>query len=101
MPVKNLKEIIRVTFGVDISISGGYGQCIEDPIVIEAQNISEISTAHSVLEYIYRLNNKQFNIVREVFVRWNGKRINKIRVELFGDSGHYHDYYFDVSKIIK
>ena len=47
------REIIKTQFGVDLPISGGIGNSIENAVVIERTPLNDyVSVEHQVLKYI-------------------------------------------------
>lgn len=94
-----LKESIKEVFGVDLPLSGGNGNSIDNAIIIDTEDPEEfLRIQQEVLIYIHRLSNISWKLWRQFTVEKDGKTFDKQQVEYWGDNEHYFNYYFDITK---
>ena len=100
MKSRNLRETIYVFFWVDLSISGGNGQSIDDPILIDVAE-DWVSLEYKIIGFIQQLGNKIWRMEKQELIKKGNKYIDKISIVLDDDQTHYHNYYFDITKTYK
>ena len=93
----SLKEVFQKVFHVDLPISGGNGQSIDDPIVIEAEKDC-VALENQIIGFIKQLGGKTFKIEKQELISKEDCRIDKISIVLVDDPENYHNYYFDITK---
>jgi hypothetical protein len=97
MAIVNLRKQLKKDFGVDLQISGGLGQSIDDPIVIDKECRDWAGTEHLVIGLIYTAYGKEYKTVETSLIEKNGRMIDKIQIEVDGDLDRYNNYYFDIT----
>ncbi len=93
----DIKEMIASIFHVDLPISGGNGQNVDDPIVIEAEK-NGIDIENQIIGYIQQLGGKTWKKEKQELISKEDRWIDKISIVLADDPEHYHNYYFDITK---
>lgn len=91
-----LKELINHFFWVDLPISGGKWQNIEDPIVINITG-NWVSVEYEVIGFIQQMGKKIWHREKQELIKHKGRHIDKISIVLDDDPDNYHSYYFDIS----
>ena len=100
----NLKELLKKDFGVDLPISGGVGNSIDNPIVIHLAKFNDyVGTEYSVLECIGKGRGIEWKIVEQGLLSHRDKKIDKVKIEtieLTVDSKitQIENYYFDITE---
>lgn len=100
----NLKELLKKDFGVDLPISGGIGNSIDNPIVIHLAKYNDyVGTEYSVLECIGKGRGIEWKIVEQGLLSHQNKKIDKVKIEtiqLTDDSKitQIENYYFDITE---
>jgi len=90
--------ILKDTFGLDLPLSGGNGQSIDDAITINVRDgVRAEKIENKILECIHRLGNKEWQIERTQVLEHKGRRIRKTSVVLSDDPANYRNFYFDVT----
>lgn len=84
MPLEKttLKEILYTVFGKQFPISGGYGNTINNPIVVhldDPNNYAHIT--YSIIKHIAQLRNVSWKIIDQELIEHHGKHIDKIQIE--------------------
>ena len=100
-----LKELIEQDFGIDLPISGGFGDSINDPIIITTTNPNiAAQTKLKVIDCInIRLERYWQATTTEIF-KQDGKLIEKLKyVAKYIDGDNINsdtlNYYFDITKV--
>lgn len=93
-----LKEAIGKFFNVDLPISGGNGQSIDDPIIINAGE-SPVTIEYQVIGFIQQLGNKKWDMEKQETVKKDDKYIDKVSIVLEDDPDNYRNYYFDITQL--
>ena len=99
-----LKEIIRKEFGINLPISGGMGNSIDNAIVIDKLDpmMDCVSIEHEVLKYMSMIRGEEFNLIFQELLFHEEKTIDKLKVETIKISGGHteareEDFYFDIT----
>ena len=100
-----LKELIEQDFGIDLPISGGFGDSINDPIIITTTNPNiAAQTKLKIIDCInIRLEGYWQATTTEIF-KQDGKLIEKLKyVAKYIDGDNINtdtlNYYFDITKV--
>lgn len=100
-----LKELLRRDFGKDLKISGGAGNSVDDPVIIDVQSPHDASwTEMEVASCIYGRLGWHWRAVGRTKLEEGGKRIEKLSCEvkyLEGDQlvTETRNFYFDLSSV--
>lgn len=100
----NLKELLKKDFGVDLPISGGIGNSIDNPIIIHLAKFNDyVGTEYSVLNCIGKGRGIEWKIVEQGLLSHQDKKIDKVKIEtiqLTDDSKitQIENYYFDITE---
>jgi hypothetical protein len=66
MENESVKDTIKRFFGVDLPISGGHSNSIEDAIVIHTKNSGEgVALEYQILKYIHLLGEKTWKVEKQ------------------------------------
>lgn len=77
-----LKELIKKDFGVDLPISGGTGDSIDNPIVIHRKGINDyVGTEYSILKYIGIGRGIEWETTGQQLMEHNGRQIDQIEIK--------------------
>ncbi len=99
-----LKEILKLDFGVELPISGGYGNSIETPIIIHRTDINDyVRTEYFILNCLGKGRKIKWKILKQELLSHNDKNIDKIKIETiqtteFEIITQIENYYFDISE---
>jgi hypothetical protein len=98
------REIIKTQFGVDLPISGGIGNSIDNAVVIEHTPLNDyVSVEHQVLKYIALGRGLlDWKIISQQLLFENGKSLDKLQVKvIFKKDGQLFEstenHYFDIT----
>lgn len=97
MHIESLKDTIVKSFGVELPISGGDGQSVDDPIVIDAEK-DAVSIEYKIIQFIHALGHKNYQIESQSLIGQAGKKIDKISVVLADEPKQTRSFYFDITK---
>lgn len=98
-----LKELLQLDFGVDLPISGGYGNSIENPIIIHKAEINDyVGTEHFILNCLGKGRQIEWKFLKQELLNHNNKNIDKIKIETKEKTEleiitQIENYYFDIS----
>lgn len=95
--MSSVKESIKKFFDVDLPISGGDGQSIDDPIIIYCDG-NPAPMEYRIIGYIQELGNKAWSVGKQELIKQEGKSIDKVSIVLEDDPENYHNYYFDITQ---
>lgn len=95
-----LKEMLQRDFGIDLPISGGTGNSKNNPIIVE-ETQNPVDIEYVVLNFLGIGRNIEWKALGQEFFNYNGKRIDKIKIEVIQvtDSQHIktiENYYFQL-----
>jgi hypothetical protein len=99
-----LKYLLKSDFGVDLHISGGSGNSIENPIVIHRTDLNDYtSTEHLILKCLGIRRKIEWKILEQLLISQDEKKFDKIRIETkeMTDSEiitQIENYYFDITE---
>ena len=96
----SLRETIKTGCGVDLPISGGFGQDINDLIVIETDKRLFIAAEHAVIKHIFQLLKAEYKIVEQQLVGHGDKKVDVFILESKGDASTPQKLYFDVTRFV-
>jgi hypothetical protein len=98
-----LLEMIREDYlkmtGVELPISGGLGNSIEDPIKInESDPAKSAYWISEVVGFIAMMTGEKIELVQSAIIRQGEKTIEQYKIAKDSDPDGYYNYYFDISK---
>lgn len=93
----DLKKTLKQIFDVDLPISGGSGQNIDDLIVIEVEK-DGVKIEYQIIGFIQQLGGKSWKMEKQELIPKDGRWIDKISIVLDDDLDHYHNFYFDITR---
>lgn len=96
---KTLKEILDKTYKVNLPISGGFGQSIDDLIIIEVDDLQGVSVEYTVVDLIQQLGMKEYRLVKQELIVKGDKRIDKLQIQLADEPKNVRNYYFDITRM--
>jgi hypothetical protein len=99
-----IKELIKTDFGVDLPISGGFGNSIDNPIIIHKEGINDyVGTEYFILKCLGKGRRIEWKILEQALLTHNNKKIDKIKIETKQTTEletitQIENYYFDITK---
>lgn len=91
-----LKEVLKGYFDVDLPISGGNGQSIDAPIIIDVEK-DGVRIEYQIIDLIHKLGDKSWTLEKQEIRPVGDRMIDILSIVLADDPDHYHDYYFDIT----
>lgn len=95
--MQNLQSTLQKFFHVSLPISGGDGQSIDDPIIINAGE-NPVPLEYQIIDYINQMGNKTWMMEKQELIKKDGRSIDKVSIVLEDDPRNYHNYYFDITQ---
>lgn len=98
-----IKEVIKRDFGVDLPISGGFGNSIETPIIIHRTDINDyVGLEHFILNCLGKGRKIEWRILEQGLLTHNGRKIDKVKIETKQTTENeiitqIENFYFDLS----
>lgn len=98
-----LKDLLEKDFRVALPISGGFGNSIDNAIVIHRNGINDyVGTEHYILKYLGIGRRIDWKILGQELITHGSKKIDKIKIETkqFTESEiitQIENYYFDIT----
>lgn len=103
----NLRELINQHFDTDYPISGGTGNSLDNPIVIEREenDIDYQVVQKGVLYCIGQARDMSWELMENMRVNHNGRELDQLVVEVREKQGGYVktstvNYYFDITNYV-
>lgn len=97
-------KTIKNKFGVDLPIQGGYGTCIESPIIIdETQKYNYVSLEKTCINYACQIDGEKWVMEKQELIDHEGKWIDVIILStngVFEENYKQAFFYFDISDCI-
>ena len=95
--------MLKRDFGVDLPISGGTGNSLENAVVIEPHNPPDcVAVEYLYLKYIGLGRMIKWNTIGQEPITSGEKGFDKITIEIIqdGQATHNENYYFDISHFL-
>jgi hypothetical protein len=98
-----LKDLLEKDFKIDLPISGGYGNSIENAIIIHRNEINDyVGTEHFILKCLGIGRRIEWIILGQELVSYGSKKVDKIKIETkqLTESEiitQIENYYFDIT----
>ncbi len=102
----DLKNLLLKDFGVDLPISGGFGNSIDNPIIIHRKGINDyVGTENTVLKFVGAGRGVKWESIGQELLTHNGRKIDKIKIkteEITKDEiiSQVENYYFDITNCV-
>jgi hypothetical protein len=99
-----LKDLLKNDFGVELPISGGFGNSIENSVIIHKVGINDyVGTEQYILECLGKGRRIRWKILGQEFMNHNNKKIDKIKIETVQLTAseiitQIENYYFDITE---
>ena len=97
-----LKETLNNAFGKEFPISGGLGNSINTPIILDKDGPSDyVGTEYTLLQYIGALREVTWKRIEQSLMEHNGRYIDQIKIETVKTTDEQvitqiENYYFDI-----
>lgn len=96
-PNETLKETLKEVFGVDLPISGGFGQSVDDPIILDVDS-DGVALEYAIIDYIQQMGMKKYWVEKQEVKFVGERKIDKVSIVLEEDQENYRNYYFDITR---
>jgi hypothetical protein len=99
-----LKELLKKDFQVELPISGGTGNSIDNSIIIHRVGINDYTgTEHFILDCLGKGRRIKWRILGQELLFHENKKIDKIKIETQQVAGteiitQVENYYFDITE---
>lgn len=99
-----LKELLKNDFGVELPISGGTGNSIDNAIIIHLEGMNDyVGTEYTILRCIGIGRRIEWETLGQQLMSHNNKKIDKIKIETKQTTDseiitQVENYYFDISE---
>ncbi len=100
----SLKDLLKSDFGVELPISGGFGNSMDNAVIIHRIGINDyVGTEHFILECLGKGRGIEWKILGQELLSHNDKKIDKINIETKQTKEleiitQIENYYFDISE---
>ena len=102
-----LKDLLNKDFGVELPISGGFGNSMENSIFIhKADKNDQVEIEHLVLKYLGKGRGIEWEIIEIKTVSFENKKIDKVKIKTkqLTDSEiitQIENFYFDITEFLE
>ena len=99
-----LKELLKKDFGVELPISGDFGNSIDNTIIIHRENINDyVGTEYFILKCLGIGRKIEWKSLGQELLSYNNRKIDKIKIETkkttqFEIITQIENYYFDITE---
>lgn len=99
-----LKEILKSYFGVELPISGGTGNSIDNAIIIHREGMNDyVGTEYAILKYIGKVRNIEWKTLGQELLNHNNRKFDKIKIEtkettVSETKTQVENYYFNITE---
>ena len=99
-----LKELLEKDFGVELQISDGFGNSIDNAIIVHIAEINDyVGTEHFILQCLGKGRQIELKILGQELLYYNDKKIDKIKIETKQVTEseiitQIENYYFDITE---
>jgi hypothetical protein len=99
----NLRKLLKADFDIDFPITGGSGNSIDNPIIIQkAEPNDYTSVEYGILKCLGLGRGIEWNFVKQELIYQNDKRFDKISIETKQMTDTevittIENYYFDIT----
>jgi hypothetical protein len=102
-----LKELLKSDFGVDLPISGGFGNSIDNPIIIHSTDLNDyVGTEKLILNCLGKGREIEWRILKQEILSHSEKKFDKIKIETIQTTDseiitQIENYYFDITDCVR
>lgn len=99
-----LKGLLEKDFGVELPISGGFGNSIDNPIIIHKVGMNDyVGTEYFILKCLGTGRRIEWKKLKQELITHNNKKIDKIKIETRQVTEseiitQIENYYFDITE---
>lgn len=99
-----LKDLLKSDFGVELPISGGFGNSIDNAVIIHRSGINDyVGTEHFILKCLGKGRGIEWQILGQELLNHNDQQIDKIKIETKQTTEleiitQIENYYFDITE---
>ena len=99
-----LKDLLKSDFGVELPISGGFGNSIDNAVIIHRSGINDyVGTEHFILKCLGKGRGIEWQILGQELLKHNDQQIDKIKIETKQTKEleiitQIENYYFDITE---
>lgn len=99
-----LKDLLERDFGVELPITGGFGNSIDNTIIIHRDSMNDyVGTEHFILKCLGKGRQIEWKILRQELLIHDNKKIDKIKIETKQVAENeiitqIVNYYFDITE---
>ena len=100
----NLRQLLLNDFGVDLPISGGTGNSLENAIVIQRLVPNDyVATEYAILKYLGLGRGVTWKLLQQQLIEADGRVIDKMKLEVSQTTKTdiittIENYYFDITE---
>ena len=102
----NVREMLKEDFGVDLPIKGGFGNSIDNPVILikEGQLNDYVAVEYSYLKYIGFGRRITWETLGQELITHGDRKIDKIKIKTrqpteTGLITQVENYYFDITDV--
>lgn len=102
----DIKELFNKAFNVNLSISGGMGNSIDNPVIIHSDGVLNdyVQTEYAVMDYMAIGREMEWKLIKQEFISHGNKKIDRLTVEVKGIGNNImpiqHEFmYFDITEV--
>lgn len=102
-----LKDILEEDFRVELPISGGFGNSIDNAIIIHRDGMNDyVGTEHFILKCLGIGRRVEWKILKQELLSYNNKKIDRISIETkqlieSKTITQVENYYFDITDCLE
>ncbi|MFN5539939.1 MAG: hypothetical protein ACK481_07780 [Candidatus Melainabacteria bacterium] len=99
-----LKDLLEKDFGVELPISGGFGNSIENAVIIHKEGINDyVGKEYFILNCLGKVRRIEWKTLGQELLNHETKRIDKIKIETKQVTQteiitQVENYYFDITE---
>jgi hypothetical protein len=101
-----IKELIKSDFDVELDISGGTGNSLENSIIIHRTSLNDyVGTEYFILKCLGAGRRVEWNKISQELLSANEKKIDKIKIQTIETTAQeiitqIENYYFDITECL-
>jgi hypothetical protein len=74
-----LNDLLKTDFGIDLPISGGLGNSIDNAIIIHRSGVNDyLRTEYSILECLGKVKGIEWEVLEQALLKHNGSLLIKL-----------------------
>lgn len=102
----DIKELFQKVFKVNLPISGGMGNSIDNPVIIHSDGMLNdyVQTEYAVMDYMAIGREMEWKLIKQQFITHGNKKIDRLTVEVKGIGNNImplqHEFmYVDITEV--